>query len=162
MSQLAQLTPPFEGKTQQRMQVLGIDDLDHHGAHSKLRSMRRDLPRNVEELDEKLHDIVRMTGGRLSFLGKVSRAADMEESAKEIVKHEKVWLQSHIGLIPDHDDDVTDHVRESRGCSMLLTHVCSVAKMVVKFLATVAGVCQGATGGRKGAGCSNCEWKDCV
>ena len=46
-----------------------------------------------------------MAGGRLSFLARVSRAADMEESAKVIVRHEKAWLQS---LIPDHDDDVMD------------------------------------------------------
>jgi len=30
------------------------------------------------------------------------------------------------------------------------------------FLAIVAGVCQDATGGRKGTGCSNCEWRDCA
>ena len=113
MSQLAQLTPPVEGKTQERMQVLGIYDLDHHEAYYALRSIRKAVTRNIEELDEKLRDIVRMTGGRLSFLARVARAPDMEESAKVIVKHEKVWLQSHIGLIPDHDDDVMDEVRES-------------------------------------------------
>jgi len=105
--------PPVEGKTQHRMQVLGIYDLDHHEAYYALRSMRKAVTRGIEELDEKLRDIVRMTGGRLSFLARVARAPDMEESAKVIVKHEKVWLQSQIGLIPDHDDDVMDEVRES-------------------------------------------------
>ena len=70
----------------------------------------------VEESEEKLRDIVRMAGGRLSFLARVSRAADMEESAKVIVRHEKAWLQSQIGLIPDHDDDVMDEVDGLDGC----------------------------------------------
>ena len=114
--------------------------------------MRKAVTHNLEESDEKLHDIVRMTGGRLSFLARVSRAPDMEEGSKVIVRHEMAWLQSQIGLIPNLDDDVMDEVRGVDGCcSILLTHVHSVAKMVVMFLATVAGVCQDATGGRKGA-----------
>lgn len=90
-----------------------------------------------------------MAGGRLSFLARVSRAADMEESAKVIVRHEKAWLQS---LIPDHDDDVMDEVGGLDGCCTIrFTDVHSAAKMVVMFLATVASVCQDAPGGRKGA-----------
>jgi hypothetical protein len=158
---LAQLTQPVEGKTQHRMQVLGIYDLDHHESYYALRSMRKAVTRDVEGLDEKLRDIVRIMGGRLSFLARVSRAPDMEEGAKVIVKHEKSWLQSQIGLIPDHDDDVMDEVCGPHGCcAILFTHVRSAAKMVIMFLVTVAGVCQDATGGRKVPGCSNGEWRD--
>ena len=145
------------------MQVLGIYDLDHHEAYYALRSMRKAVTHDVEGLDEKLRDIVRMTGGRLSFLARVSRAPDMEESAKVIVKHEKAWLQSQIGLIPDHDDDVMDEVRGPHECcAILLTHVRSAAKMVVVFLATVAGIRQDATGSRKGTRCNKNERRDCA
>ena len=110
------------------------------------------VTRGVEESEEKLREIVRMAGGRLSFLARVSRAPDMEESARVIVKHEKAWLQSQIGLIPDHDDDVMDEVCGLDGCCTIrLIDAHLAAKMVVMFLATIAGVCQDATGGRKGA-----------
>jgi len=92
------------------MHVLGIYDLDHHESYYALRNMRKAVTHGVGESDEKLHDIVGMAGGRLSFLARVARAPDMEESAKGIVKQEKTWLQSQIGLIPDHDDDVMDEV----------------------------------------------------
>ena len=136
------------------MHVLGINDLDPHESYYALRSMRKAVTRQVEESDEKLHDIVRIVGGRLSFLTRVARAPDMEESVKTIVKHEKAWLQSQIGLIPDHDDDVMDDVRAPNRLQIAaipLTRVHSAAKMVVVFLATAAGVCQDAAGERKGA-----------
>lgn len=52
-----------------------------------------------------------LTGGRLSFLGKFTKAEDMQAYAEEMVQREKGWLLSQIGLIPDHDDDVMDEVR---------------------------------------------------
>src|SRR5258706_4829305 len=125
ISQLAQLTKPVEGKTQHRMQVLGIYDLDHDESYCALRRMRKAVTHSIEESDEKLHDIVRMTGGRLAFLSNVSRAPDMEESSKVIVRHEKAWLRSQLGLIPDHDDDVMDEVGGLDGCcAILLAHSC--------------------------------------
>jgi len=101
------------------MHVLGINDLDPHESHYALRSMRKAVIHEGEESDERLREIVGMTGGRLSFLTRVARAPDMEESAKDIVKHEKAWLRSQIGLIPDHDDDVMDEQKWS-SCSWLL------------------------------------------
>ena len=93
------------------MHILAINDLDPHESLYALRNMRNAVTRHVEEPDEKLRHIVRMIGGRLSFLSRVARAPDMVESAKGIVKHEKAWLQSQIGLIPDYDGDVIDEVR---------------------------------------------------
>jgi hypothetical protein len=148
MPQLTPRTKVVEGKTQHRMQILGVYDLDPHESYQALRSMRKAVTHKIEESDEQLYDIVGMTGGRLSYLNRVARAPDMESSAKMIVEHEKAWLQSQIGLIPDHDDDVMDEVRgPNRCCAILLTHVHSAAKMVVMFLATVTRVCQGAPGG---------------
>ena len=151
--QLAAFTKPVKGKTQHSMHVLGINDLEPHESCYALRNMRKAVTRHVEESDEKLRHIVRMIGGRLSFLSRVARAPNMEESAKVIVKHEKAWLQSQIGLIPDHDDDVMDDVRvpnRLQTVAIPLTHVHSAAKMVVMLLATAARVCQDAAGGRKG------------
>jgi len=108
---LTPLPKSVEGKTQHRMHVLGIYDLDHPESYYALRSMRKSVTRRIEESDEELHNIVRMTGGRLLFLTRIARAPDMAEAAKVIVEHEKAWLQSQIGLIPDHDDDVMDEVR---------------------------------------------------
>ena len=109
--QLAASTKLAKGKTQHSMHVLGINDLDPHESFYALRNMRNAVTRHVKEPDEKLRHIVRMIGGRLSFLSRVARVPDMEERVKSIVGHEKAWLQSQIGLIPDHDDDVMDDVR---------------------------------------------------
>lgn len=87
--------------------------------------MRKSVTCKVEEPDEKLHEVVRTTGGRLSFLTRVARAPDMEESAKAIVKHEKAWLQSQIGLIQDHDDDVMDEVRAPHRRCCYSAHSCA-------------------------------------
>jgi hypothetical protein len=86
--------------------------------------MRKAVTNKIEESDEGLHDIVRVTGGRLSFLSRVARAPHMKEGAKVIVRHEKAWLQSQIGLIPDHDDDVMDEVCGPNR-AILLAHSCA-------------------------------------
>ena len=160
--QLAAFTKPVKGKMQHSMHVLGINDLDPHESFYALRNMRNAVARHVEEPDEKLRHIVRMIGGRLSFLSIVARVPDMEARAKSIVKHEKAWLQSRIGLIPDHDDDVMDDVRvqiHSQTMPLIpITRVRSAAKMVDMLLATAARVCQDAAGGRKGV---RGEWGGC-
>jgi hypothetical protein len=43
----------------------------------------------------------------------------MDAAAARLVTHEKGWLLSQIGLIPDHDDDVMDEQKWS-SCSWLL------------------------------------------
>jgi hypothetical protein len=64
------------------------------------------------ELDQDIyHKVVRLTGGRLAFLGKAASAPDMLEAAQQMLENESSWMLNHIGLIPDHDDDVMDEVR---------------------------------------------------
>src|SRR5258708_36090441 len=67
-SQLTPLTKPVTGKTQHRMHVLGVNDLDPHESYYALRSMRKAVTHQVGGSDEKLRNIVGMTGGRLSFI----------------------------------------------------------------------------------------------
>lgn len=66
-----------------------------------------------------LHDAVSIVGGRLSYLAKVSKQADMRTYAQHMLATEKAWLLSIVGLIPDCDDDVMDEQKWS-SCSWLL------------------------------------------
>ena len=68
---------------------------------------------------EAFEEAYRIVGGRLTYLGKVTKAADMVEYAKHMLAVEKAWLLSQIGLIPDCDDDVMDEQKWS-SCSWLL------------------------------------------
>jgi hypothetical protein len=54
-----------------------------------------------------------MIGGRLSFLSKVVKSENLEESARGLVEEYKEWLHSRVGLIPDLDDDVMDEQKVS-------------------------------------------------
>jgi len=63
--------------------------------------------------------VINIVGGRLTYLGKVSKAKDMVEYATSMLAVEKAWLLSQIGLIEDHDDDVMDEQKWS-SCSWLL------------------------------------------
>jgi hypothetical protein len=71
------------------------------------------------EAHETYRAIVDMVGGRLAYLKKAAHAKDMQAMAHRLVAHEKGWLLSQIGLIPDHDDDVMDEQKWS-SCSWLL------------------------------------------
>jgi len=58
--------------------------------------------------------IVELTGGRMALLGKIAHAKneeDAEHIMERLLRSEKAYLLSRIGLIPDHDDDVMDEVR---------------------------------------------------
>ena len=59
---------------------------------------------------EVYRQVVGYAGGRLAYLNKIARQPDMLRYAGELLAIEKAWLQSQIGLIPDHDDDVMDEV----------------------------------------------------
>lgn len=52
-----------------------------------------------------------LLGGRLSYLAQAAGQADALGHARAMLRTERAWLQSVIGLIPDHDDDVMDEVR---------------------------------------------------
>lgn len=55
--------------------------------------------------------LVGLLGGRLSYLSQAATRAEMLEHAQVMLHTEQAWLQSVVGLIPDHDDDVMDEVR---------------------------------------------------
>lgn len=63
-----------------------------------------------DEPEEVYTEVVGYAGGRLAHLNKIARQPDMLRYAGELLRIEKAWLQSQIGLIPDHDDDVMDEV----------------------------------------------------
>jgi len=80
--------------------------------------MRKACDRPDEPV-EIYREVVAYAGGRLAYLNKIARQADMLRYAGELLTIEKAWLQSQIGLIPDHDDDVMDEQKWS-SCSWLL------------------------------------------
>ena len=92
------------------MQVLTIYDLCEDEAAQASRRMRRSAG-----LEPVPHSVVRdaldLVGGRLSYINKVSKKPDMVKEAEQMVKDEKEWIMSEIGLIEDCDDDVMDEVR---------------------------------------------------
>lgn len=63
--------------------------------------------------------VVKLVGGRPSYLNKASKAIDMIAHAEHLLAVEKAWLLSQTGLIPDCDDDVMDEQKWS-SCTWLL------------------------------------------
>lgn len=95
-------------------QVLSIYDLSRDEALQALARMRkrRREHRNTRATDNaSISEAVNTVGGRLLYLNRVSKARDMVDMAHHMLKVEKAWLLSQIGLIPDCDDDVMDEVR---------------------------------------------------
>ncbi|TFK51099.1 hypothetical protein OE88DRAFT_1630656 [Heliocybe sulcata] len=105
-------------KSGSRMQVLSIYDLENRDATRASCKMRTDAKQPPQD-EEIVRRAIHMTGGRLSYLNKVSRARDMITAAEHMKDVEKAWLLSQIGLIPDCDDDVMDEQKWS-SCSWLL------------------------------------------
>ena len=99
------------------MLTISIFDLKRAEALQAARRMRRAYIHPKRHPSEPIEDIatfhraLSLVGGRLSFLGKLTKASDLEADAEGMVRREKGWLLSQIGLIPDHDDDVMDEVR---------------------------------------------------
>ncbi|KAH8115312.1 hypothetical protein DFH11DRAFT_1588582 [Phellopilus nigrolimitatus] len=112
-------------KSASRMQTLSIYDLEKREAlHAALRLRRSYMhpqqhPHEPIEDKKTIEDVLSFVGGRLSFISKVTKTKDMVEFAEDMVKREKGWLLSQIGLIEDHDDDVMDEQKWS-SCSWLL------------------------------------------
>ncbi|EEB87187.1 hypothetical protein MPER_15565, partial [Moniliophthora perniciosa FA553] len=66
-----------------------------------------------------IKEAVLIVGGRLSYLNKIARSKQVKGMADHLLKVEKAWLLSQIGLIVDCDDDVMDEQKWS-SCSWLL------------------------------------------
>jgi hypothetical protein len=95
-------------------QVLSIRDLSYTTGRRALTHMRISRKKHQPDEDD-VEKAVSTVGGRVAYLGKVSRADDVVKGAKELLQWEKAWLLSQIGLIPDCDDDVMDEVCFGRG-----------------------------------------------
>lgn len=80
--------------------------------------MRINARRRVEDPDT-FREAISIVGGRLAYLNRVSKSRDMLELANHMLRVEKAWLLSQIGLIADCDDDVMDEQKWS-SCSWLL------------------------------------------
>lgn len=105
-------------KSASRMHVLSVYDLNFRESLQATLRMRMNAKRSMEEMSV-FKQVVNLVGGRLSYLGKISRAKDMVEHATHMLAVEKAWLLSQIGLIEDCDDDVMDEQKWS-SCSWLL------------------------------------------
>ena len=122
------------GKTASRMQVVSVRDLTPRQAMHAARCMRikrfpglaslsTPVPETTDDSPSTSADtgadtdpegdytsLVTLLGGRLSYLSQAATRADMLAHARAMVNTERAWLQSVVGLIPDHDDDVMDEV----------------------------------------------------
>ncbi|KAI9062365.1 hypothetical protein FKP32DRAFT_1593521 [Trametes sanguinea] len=105
-------------KNASRMHVVSVYDLSAEDALTAARRMRLNA-RQRKESPEVLQEVVKIVGGRLTYLGKATKAPDMVKHARHMLAVEKAWLLSQIGLIPDCDDDVMDEQKWS-SCSWLL------------------------------------------
>jgi hypothetical protein len=96
------------------MHTLSIRDLTPHETHTYLSGTHSRLfptaPPITPVESLKIWDMI---GGRLSFLSKVVKSENLEESARGLVEEYKEWLHSRVGLIPDLDDDVMDEQKVS-------------------------------------------------
>ena len=99
-------------------QVVSVYDLSRQDSLTAAMRMRHNSRRSRAP-HEAFEEAYRIVGGRLTYLGKVTKAPDMVEYAKHMLAVEKAWLLSQIGLIPDCDDDVMDEQKWS-SCSWLL------------------------------------------
>ena len=116
-------------KNANRMKILSVNDLQRDDAIRAMKRIRksvytpdfpdplvRDLPDNGESVYD---EVYRLIGGRMSHISHVAKEIDLLGSAQSLVKVEKAWLLSQIGLIPDMDDDVMDEQKWS-SCSWAL------------------------------------------
>ncbi|KAG1736996.1 hypothetical protein EDB19DRAFT_1989251 [Suillus lakei] len=79
------------------MEVRSVQDLDWEMSKRTLLCRRPDA--------ENVDSVVHVVGGRQSYLNKVSRAEEMLQAAEDLLRLEKAWLESCLGLIPDCDND---------------------------------------------------------
>lgn len=91
------------------MQVISIYDLNHREALQASLRMRLHSGKKLDNPAE-VKEAISLVGGRLSYLSRVSKATDMMAMAQHLLRVEKGWLLSQIGLIEDCDDDVMDEV----------------------------------------------------
>ncbi len=90
-------------------QVVSVKDLNPRQALQATVQMRMSANQGTET-EEAYREVTATVGGRLSYLAKIAKHPNMLSQAEQMLRLEKAWLLSQIGLIPDHDDDVMDEV----------------------------------------------------
>lgn len=120
------------------LQVVSVYDLSAKDACNAAQRIHL-RARQSAESPEVLAQVVKILGGRLTYIGSAARAPDMTMFAKQMLAVEKAWLLSQIGLIPDCDDDVLEEQKWSSCSWMLLREfVRRHAKEVERVRAAVA------------------------
>ncbi|GAA6013350.1 hypothetical protein JCM11491_006363 [Sporobolomyces phaffii] len=122
-----------------RMHTLSIRDLTPHETHTFLSGTHERLypsaPPVTREQSLRIWDMI---GGRLSFLSKIAKSHDLDESARDLVCEYKEWLHSRVGLIPDCDDDVMDEQKVSYCTWLLAQHFAKLAEAPDAVLSVAA------------------------
>ncbi|EJT96744.1 hypothetical protein DACRYDRAFT_92062 [Dacryopinax primogenitus] len=107
-------------KAANRLQVMSISDLSQSEAVQTLQFMQQGIV-DQENSELCLREAVRCVGGRLAVLNRIGQADDvLGKHFTEYLAREKAWLLAHIGLIPDHDDDVMDEQKFASSSWLLL------------------------------------------
>ncbi|KAK9423148.1 hypothetical protein SUNI508_04442 [Seiridium unicorne] len=102
-----------------RMEVLAVHDLPKSQAIAALKKYRKryfqeDVPKT---LLEEVYDLV---GGRLSFLNRVAKSANMIRTCNQIKETEKTWFLNQCWILgSEMDDDVMDQQKWAAGAMML-------------------------------------------
>ena len=127
-------------------QVLDVYDLNPEEAKGVCKQLRHhtSLPIPTEET---LSQAISISGGRLAYLNRISKARDMVEMARHMLTVEKGWLLSQIGLIQDCDDDVMDEVRPAV-IDTVHWYDAMIAKMEFLLLVALTRICENQTGTR--------------
>ncbi|KAK6074575.1 hypothetical protein SCUP234_08105 [Seiridium cupressi] len=102
-----------------RMEVLAVHDLPKSQAIAALKKYRKryfqeDVPKT---LLEEVYDLV---GGRLSFLNRVAKSANMIRTCNQVKETEKTWFLNQCWILgSEMDDDVMDQQKWAAGAMML-------------------------------------------
>ncbi|KAK5173840.1 uncharacterized protein LTR77_002521 [Saxophila tyrrhenica] len=102
-----------------RMNVIPILDLNKPKALSALSNYRLKFhgERTSPQILEQVYDLV---GGRLSYLGRVAKSADMLQTAKDICQMEKTWFLNKCWILGmEMDDDVMDQQKYASAAMVL-------------------------------------------
>lgn len=102
-----------------RMEVLPVLDLPKDQALAALKQYREryrkdcDNPKILEQVYEKV-------GGRISYLNRVAKSADMLKTCNEICEVEKTWLLNNCWILGEEmDDDVMDQQKYASAAMVL-------------------------------------------
>ena len=104
-----------------RMEVLPVLDLPKDQAISALRRFRRRYYISEEQSPSSvLEEVYRRVGGRLTFLNRVAKSADMLKTCDSICLVEKTWFLNNCWILGrEMDDDVMDQQKFASSAMLL-------------------------------------------